>query len=218
MPDAPVHSLKVLFDPAVVSRFRGCGVTMLDSPTDVVPAALAYLGRDPDSQSAESLQAATDALAKIRANVRKWDSADYINALANGDTCLVLGYSGDVKQAARRAAEARRGVRIEFAIPAEGAQLAVDAWAIPVDARNVANAHRFLDFVLRPEIAALNTNAIGYANAVPASLPMVDPAIRNDPAVYPPEEIRARLYTISPATRAYERQRTRAWTRITTGQ
>lgn len=219
MPDAPIYSLKMLFDPAVVQRFRGCGVTILDSPTDVLPAALAFLKQNPDAQSEDSLKQAQDVVMRIRPYVRKWDSSDYINALANGDSCLVYGYSGDIKQAARRAAEAKRGVRVAYTIPAEGAVIGMDTWAMPVDAPNVANAHRFLDFVLRPEIAAANTNAIGYANAVPASLPLVDEAIRNDPTIYPPPEVRARLYAVSPARdRAYERLRTRAWTRVTTGR
>lgn len=218
MPDAPVYSLKILLDPAVVARFKSCGVVVLDSATDVIPGALTYLGLDPDSKSVDDLARAVDALMKIRPSVRKWQSSEYINDLANGDACLTFGYSGDIKQAARRAAEAGRGVKIEYAIPAEGALLWTDTWAIPADARNVEAAHRFLDFVMRPDIAALNTNFIGYANAVPASLAQVDPEIKGDPTVYPPEEVRKRLYTISPADRTYERQRTRAWTRVTTGR
>jgi putrescine transport system substrate-binding protein len=218
MPDAPVYSLRILFDPAVVSRFKACGVVILDSATDVIPAALTYLGLDPDSKSADDLAKVADALMKIRPYVRKWQSSEYINDLANGDICLAFGYSGDIKQAAKRAEEADRGVKIEYAIPSEGALLWTDTWAIPADAANVENAHRFLDFVLRPEIVAANTNFIGYANAVPDSLRTVDPQIKGDPTVYPPPEVRRRLYTISPADRAYERQRTRAWTRITTGR
>jgi putrescine transport system substrate-binding protein len=218
MPDAPVYSLRMLFDPAIVSRFKSCGVVVLDSATDVIPAALTYLGRDPDSKSADDLGAAVDLLMKIRPNIRKWQSSEYINGLANGDVCLVFGYSGDIKQAAKRAAEAKRGVRVEYAIPSEGALLWTDTWAIPADAPNADGAHRFLNFVLRPDVAALNSNFIGYANGVPASLPQIVPEVRNDPTVYPPEEVRRRLYTISPADRAYERQRTRAWTRITTGR
>lgn len=218
MPDAPVYSLRILFDPAIVSRFKACGVVILDSATDVIPAALTYLGLDPDSKSPDDLAKATDVLMKIRPYVRKWQSSEYINDLANGDICLAFGYSGDIKQAAKRAEEAGRGVKIEYAIPSEGALLWTDTWAIPADAPNVAAALRFLDFVLQPDIAARNTNFIGYANAVPASLKDVAPAIKDDPTIYPPAEVRKRLYTISPADRAYERQRTRAWTRVTTGR
>jgi putrescine transport system substrate-binding protein len=218
MADAPVYSLRMLFDPTVVARFRGCGVVILDSATDVIPAALAYLGRDPDSKTIDDLNAAIAAIERIRPFVRRWHSSEYINDLANGDACLVFGYSGDIKQAGKRAAEAKRGVVVEYSIPVEGALVWTDTWAIPADARNVAAAHRFLDFVMRPEIAALNSNFIGYANAIPSSRARIDPAIRDDPTIHPPAEIAKRFYTISPADRAYERQRNRAWTRITTGR
>lgn len=218
MPDAPLHSLRMLFDPAVVAKFQRCGVVVLDSPTDVFPAALAYLGRNPDSHAKEDLDAATEALMKIRGYVRKWHSSEYINDLANGDACLAFGFSGDIKQAAKRAAEAHKPYRVEYAIPEEGSQVWIDAWAIPADAANVGAATRFLDFVLRPDIAALNSNFIGYANAVPASQPMLNPAVRDDPGVYPPAEARRRFYTISAPDRTYERLRTRAWTRVTTGR
>jgi putrescine transport system substrate-binding protein len=218
MPDAPVYSLKILFDPAIVSKFKSCGVVILDSPTDVIPAVLKYLGRDPDSHSQDDLDAATKALMAIRPFVRRFHSSEYINELANGDACLAFGFSGDIKQAAKRAAEAKKSFKVEYAIPQEGALVWIDTFVIPADARNPDAAHRFLDFVLRPEIAALNTNFIGYANGVAPSLPLVDAAIRNDPTIYPPEELRQRFYTISAADRAYERLRTRAWTRVTTGR
>ncbi len=218
MADAPVFSLRMMFDPAVVSRFKGCGVVMLDSPTDVFPAALAFLGLDPDSKKPEDLERATAALMMIRPYIRKFHSSEYINDLANGDACVAYGFSGDVKQAARRAAEAGKGVKIEYAIPVEGAQTWIDAWAIPADARNVAAAEKFLDFVLRPDVAALNSNFVGYANPVPASRDKLDAAVRDDPTIYPPPEVARRLYTISPADRAFERLRTRAWTKVTTGR
>jgi putrescine transport system substrate-binding protein len=217
MPDAPVTSLRMLFDPAVVARFQRCGVVILDSPTDVIPAALAYLGRPPDSKTKEDLDAATEMLMKIRPFVRKWHSSEYINDLANGDACLAFGFSGDIKQAAKRAAEAHKDYKVVYLIPQEGSQVWIDTWAIPADAEHADAAQRFLDFVLRPDIAALNSNKIGYANAVLASRPLIDPAIRDDPTIYPPADVRKRLYTISAPDRAYERLRTRAWTRVTTG-
>ncbi|HEX2652507.1 MAG TPA: extracellular solute-binding protein, partial [Xanthobacteraceae bacterium] len=206
------------FDPAIVSKFQNCGVVVLNSPTDVVPAVLNYLGRDPDSHKSEDLDAATKVLTAIRPYVRKWHSSEYINDLANGDACLAFGFSGDIKQAAKRAVEAKKPFKVEYKIPQEGSQIWIDAWAIPADAANVDAAHRFLDFLLRPDIAALNSNFIGYANAVPASQPQIDAAIRNDPTVYPSEDVRKRFYTISAPDRAYERLRTRAWTRVTTGR
>jgi putrescine transport system substrate-binding protein len=219
MADAPVFSLRMIFDPEIAKRFQSCGIVALDSPTDVFPAALSYLGLDPDSKDPAHLTRATELLMRIRPFVRKWHSSEYINDLANGDACVAFGYSGDIKQAAARAAEAKRAnVRVEFAIPQEGALLSHDLWAIPADARNVDAAHKFVDFMLRPEIAALNSDAVGYPNAVPASKALVRPQIRDDPTVFVPAEIRAKLYTITPAARDYERLRTRAWSRVTTGR
>jgi len=218
MADAPVYSLRMVFDPAVISRFRSCGVIMLDSPTDVFPAVLSYLGLNPDSKDRGDLEKATAALAAIRPFVRRFHSSEYINALASGDACLVFGFSGDIKQAAKRAAAANKGVSVEYAIPTEGAQTWIDTAAIPADAANVDNAHRFLDFMLRPEIAALNSTFVGYANAVPSAREKIDAAVRNDPGVYPPAEVQTRLYTITPADLDYERLRTRAWTRVKTGR
>ncbi|HVO13987.1 MAG TPA: polyamine ABC transporter substrate-binding protein [Alphaproteobacteria bacterium] len=218
MPDAPTNSLRMLLDPAVIAKFKECGVLVLDSPTDVIPAVLAYLGRDPDSHSDEDLEAATRALVAIRPYVRKWHSSEYINDLANGDACLAFGFSGDIKQAAKRAEDAKKPYKVDYAIPAEGAQVWIDTWAIPADAPHIEAAYKFLDFVLRPDIAALNSNFIGYANAVPASKAKLDPSVRDDPTVYPPDELRERFYTLTPPDRAYERKRTRAWTRVTTGQ
>lgn len=218
MADAPVYSLKILFDPAIASRFRSCGIIILDSPTDVFPAALTYLGLNPDSKDRADLEKATALLAAIRPFVRRFHSSEYINALASGDACLVFGFSGDIKQAAKRAAAANKGVSVEYAIPSEGAQTWIDTAAIPADAANVDNAHRFLDFMLRPDIAALNSSFVGYANAVPASRDRIDPSVRNDPGIYPPAEVQARLYTITPADLEYERLRTRAWTRVKSGR
>jgi len=217
MADAPVGSLKILFDPAIVARFASCGVELLDSPTDVLPAALKYLGAAPDSQAKDDLDRAVDLLLKVRPSVRKFHSSEYINDLANGNACLVFGYSGDIFQAAARAREAGHGVRVAYAIPSEGALLWIDGMVLPKDAPDVNEAHQFLDFLMRPEIVAETTNRLGYANANRAAAPLIADAIRNDPGVYPPPDVRARLYTISVPLPAYDRLRTRAWTRIKTG-
>lgn len=216
--DAPVHSLKIVFDPATVERFKACGVVMLDSPTDVLPAALKFLGLAPDSQAKEDLDRAAEQLLKVRPAVKKFHSSEYINDLANGNACLAFGYSGDIFQAASRAKEANRGVTVQYAIPSEGALLWIDGMVLTKDARNVEEAHLFLDFLLRPEIVAETTNRLGYANANRASEKFIAEEIRRDPTVYPPPELRERFYTISVPAREYDRQRTRAWTRIKTGR
>jgi putrescine transport system substrate-binding protein len=217
MPDAPVDSLKLVFDPATVARFKDCGVELLDSPTDVLPAALKFLGLDPDSQAKADLDKATALLEQVRPSVRKFHSSEYINDLANGNACLTFGYSGDIFQAAARAKEAGQGVKVAYAIPREGALFWVDGMVLPKDARDIDEAHQFLDFLMRPEIVAETTNRLGYANGNKASLPLIDDAIKRDPTVYPPEAVRATFYTVSVPSREYDRLRTRAWTRIKTG-
>jgi len=218
MPNAPVDSLAMVFDPGVAARFKSCGIVMLDSPTDVFPEVLAWLKLNPDSDNPEDLEKAVATLLSVRPFIRKFHSSEYVNDLATGDACLAIGFSGDVAQAARRAKAAKNGVEIAYRVPKEGAQMWIDAWAIPADAPHPGNAHRFLDFVMRPEIAALNSNSIGYANANGEADQFVDADILKDPGIYPDEETMARLFTVSPKQQAYERLRTRAWTRVTSGR
>jgi putrescine transport system substrate-binding protein len=183
-----------------------------------VPAALKFLGLAPDSQTKDDLDRATEQLLKVRPSIKKFHSSEYINDLANGNACLAFGYSGDIFQAASRAKEAGQGVNVQYAIPSEGALLWIDGMVLTKDARNVDEAHAFLDFLLRPEVVAETTNRLGYANANAASAPKIDDAIKRDPAVYPPPAVRERFYTIGVPTREYDRLRTRAWTRIKTGR
>ncbi len=216
-PGTPRDSWSLLFDPAVVSKLKGCGVSLLDAPVEVFPAALAYLGKTGASQSTEDLAAAAEVVSKIRPNIRYFHSSKYINDLANGDICLAHGYVGDLVQARNRAREAGRGVDIGIVIPKEGAILGVDVAAIPVDAPHPDNAHRFIDFLLRPAIIAAITNTVGYANAVLPARPLVKKEILADPVVYPPEAVRAKEFQVPPASPDFERVRTRAWTKVKTG-
>jgi putrescine transport system substrate-binding protein len=214
MPDAPIGSLAMVFDPKVVQAFKGCGVTVLDSPEEVLSAALAWLGKDPTSQTDTDLKAATDVVLKARPSYKYIHSSAYINDLANANICVALGYAGDLVQSRKRAKEAGRDVEIGIFLPKEGTAFNIDVAAIPNDAPDPDAAHAFIDFLLRPEIIAAITNETGYANAVKAADAHVAPEIRRDPVVYPPAD--ARLYTIPPAAQAFERARTRAWTRIKT--
>ena len=214
---APTDSLKLLFDPANARKLAACGIALLDSAQEIFPAALAYLGADPLSRTPEDLGRAAAVVEAIRPFVRKFHSSQYINDLANGDLCLAFGYSGDVLQARARAADAKNGVEIAYTIPKEGAMLWIDMMAVPKDAPHAANALRFIDYVLRPEVAAAISNTVAYANPNKAATAEVDPAIRDDPNVYPPEAVRARLFFDRPVTAQYERARTRAWTRVKTG-
>lgn len=218
MSNAPVDSLAMIFDPAIVSRFVDCGVMVLDSPTDVFPAALKYLMLDPDSKKTEDLEKAAGVIKAIRPYIRKFHSSEYINALAGGDICLTFGFSGDIFQARDRAAKAAGKRNIAYAIPNQGAMLWIDVAAIPKDAPNPAAASRFIDFMLDPKVAAASSDLTGYANGNDAATPLMDKAITGNPLIYLSADNRARLYTITAANAAEVRERTRLWTAIKTGR
>jgi putrescine transport system substrate-binding protein len=218
MPDAPLDSWAMIFDPNVVSKFKDCGIHLLDSADDIIPAALNYLGLNPDSKDPGDLQKAGDLLKSIRPNIQKFHSSEYINALANGDICMAVGYSGDILQARNRASEAKNGVNIGYSIPKEGALIWLDSFAIPADAPHPENAHKFIDFMLRPDIAARNSNYVAYANGNKASQEKLDEAILKDPSIYPSAETFAKLYTTTPNDPRVQREVTRVWTEVTTGQ
>lgn len=214
---APVDSLKLIFDPEIAKKLRGCGISLLDTPDEVFAAALAYDGRPPLSREQKDLDLAGDIVKKIRPDIKKFHSSQYINDLANGDLCVALGYSGDVFQAQSRAQDAKNGVEIEYAIPKEGAMLWIDQMAIPADAAHPDNAHKWINFVLRPQIAAEISNAVAYANPNAKATKLVDKEIRDNPNIYPPESVKKRLFFDTPVTQQYERERTRLWTQVKTG-
>jgi putrescine transport system substrate-binding protein len=218
MPDAPLDSLAMIFKPEVIAKFADCGVTFLDSPEDVIQLALAYLHRDPNSQSIDDLKAAEQLVMTVRPYIRTFDSNDYWNQLATKDVCLSIGWSSDYVVAEQRAREAGTGVHLAFILPKEGSNITYNAFLIPASAPHAQAAHKFLNFVLDPKVIAEITNYIHYGNDNVAARPYVKPEILNDPAVYPPPEIRARLYLPEEFGPDYDRARTRVWTRIKTGQ
>ncbi len=213
-----IDSWEAVFKPQNIAKFKECGVYMLDASDDGLAAALHYLGLDPNTTEPADLSRAADALIAVRPYVRKFHSSEYINALAAGDACLAIGYSGDVKQAQRRAAQAKNGVEIGYTIPKEGAMLWFDNLAIPKDAKNVAAAHALVDYLLDPEVAAKNTNFLSYANGNAASRAFIDRAILDDRSVYPDEAMMERLYTITAHDQKTQRLMNRLWTRIKTGR
>ena len=214
---APVDSLKLIFDPEVAKKLKSCGISLLDTPEEVFAAALAYEGRPPLSRDQKDLELAGETVKKIRPDVKKFHSSQYINDLANGDLCVAFGYSGDVFQAQSRAQEAKNGVEIEYSIPKEGAMLWIDQMAIPADAAHPENALKWINFILRPEIAAEISNAVAYANPNAKATKLVDKEIRDNPNIYPPDSVKKRLFFDTPVTQQYERARTRLWTQVKTG-
>jgi putrescine transport system substrate-binding protein len=216
-PDAVIDSWDYVFDPDKIKKFKDCGIYLLDSSDDVMSAGLNYLHLDPNSSDPADLEKVTELLVKIRPYVRKFHSLEYLNALATGEICFALGFSGDVKQAQRRAAEAKAGIELRFSIPKEGAQLWLDNLAVPNDAPHVAEAHALIDYLLRPEVAAKNTNYVFCANGDRPSA-FIDDAIRDDRTIYPDAAGMARLYTIFAHDQKTERSVNRLWTRIKTGR
>jgi putrescine transport system substrate-binding protein len=214
---ARADSWDLVFKPDQIAKFKDCGVMMLDSSDDVFPAALRYLGLNPNSKAEADLQKAAELVLSVRPNVRKFHSSEYLTALATGEICLVLGWSGDIKQAQKRAAEAK-GPAIGYAIPKGGAQMWFDNFAIPNDARNVEEAHEFINYMLRPEIAARNSNFVAYANGNLASQKLIDKQVLEDPAVYPDAETMNSLYTISANDPKVQRMMNRLWAKVKTGR
>jgi len=218
MADAPLDSWDLVFKPEVVSRFADCGVALLDTPSEILPLVLRHLGRPVDSQHPEDLAAAEAVLMAIRPHVRYFHSSQYINDLANGGICLVVGWNGDILMARERAREASDPQDIGYSIPREGSLVWVDTIAIPRDSPNLENAYRFLEYILRPEVAAALSNHVHYANAIPASQPLLDQALREDRAVHPAPDTLAALFPNAVHTAAFDRLASRAWARIKRGQ
>lgn len=213
-----IDSWAVVFDPKILAKLKDCGVYFLDASEDMYAVTLNYLGKDPNSRALADYDAATGLLLKVRPYVRKFHSAEYIDALANGDICLAIGYSGDVLQAKSRAEEAKNGVKLGYVVPKEGSQVWYDLLTIPVDAPNPAAAHAFINFLLQPEVIAQASNYTHYANGVAAATPLIAPEIRNDPNVYPPPEVARRLFVTTAKDQALAREVNRRWTKVLTGK
>jgi putrescine transport system substrate-binding protein len=217
-PDARIDSWDMVFKPENLAKFRDCGIHMLDSADDILPAALGYLGIDPNSTKQADLEKAADLVIRIRPYVRKFHSSEYLSALASGEICFVVGWSGDVMQARSRAAEAKSDVEIGYTIPKEGAQMFFDNLAIPADAKNVTEAYELINYLYRPEVAAKNSDFLSYANGNLASQKLVDPKILNDRNIYPDEATQKKLFVINARDPATQRIINRLWTKVKTGR
>ncbi len=218
LPNVPVDSWRIVLDPAFAAKLAPCGLNVLDDPVGVVRIVLRYLGRDPAAPSAKDLADAEKVLLSIRPYVRNIDTTGEIEALANGDLCITMGYNGDVVQSRRRSREAKNGLKIEFAVPKEGTFLWVDLLSIPKDAAHVANAYQLINYLMDPRVIAHISDSIGFANANLAATPLLDPAIAADTAIYPTAEERKRLFVPSEPTQEQTRAITRLWQKFKTGQ
>lgn len=216
--DTPLNSWDLIFKPEVVEKLADCGIHWLDAPTEIMPAAFHYLGLDPNEFSKDNLEKAEALIAKVRPHVQKFHSSEYISALANGDICISVGYSGDVLQARDRANEAKNGNTVAYVIPKEGAQMWFDQMAIPADSKNVDEAYAFMDFILRADVAAKASNYVSYANGNLASQALLDESVFKDNAVYPDEETLKGLYAVLAPEPKAQRLLNRSWTRVKSGK
>jgi putrescine transport system substrate-binding protein len=216
--DAIPDSWNYIYDPKLIAKFKDCGVSLLDAPDEILKTVLAWMGRDPNSQKEEDLRAAEEKLTAIRPFVRKINSSQYIEDLANGEICVAVGWSGDILQARDRAAEAGQNVVVKYAIPKEGTIVWFDMLAIPADAKHPKNAHAFINYLMEPQVAANNSNFVNYANANAASLELVNDEVKNDPGVYPTPEVKAKLFPSLAYNEEFTRLMTRMWTKFNTGQ
>jgi putrescine transport system substrate-binding protein len=212
------NSLDLIFKPENIAKMKDCGVTLLDAPVDIIKIALNYLGEDPNSTDPKVIEKAVPLLKAIRPYVTTFHSSSYIDALANGDTCLVLAWSGDIIQARDRAAEAGNGVNLAYAIPKEGAPQWFDMLAIPKDAKNVDEAHAYINNLLDAQVMASNSNYISYANALPSAKALMEADITGDPTIYPPADVAAKLFTFKLVPPETAELYTRIWTDLKTGR
>ena len=215
--DAPLSSMELVLNPENMEKLADCGVHFLDAPAEMIPMTLKYIGEDPDSHDPDVIAKTEEVLLAVRPYIQKFHSSEYINALANGDICVAVGWSGDILQARDRAAEADNGVEIAYNAFAEGSQMWFDQMAIPVDAPNPEGAHVFLNFIMDPENMAAASNYVYYANGNEASQEFLVEDVIGDPAIYPDEATLDNLYTTTPYEPKVQRVVTRLWTKIKSG-
>lgn len=217
LPPGYTRAIDMVFKPEVVARLKDCGVTVLDSWVDVLPMLSSWLGQPELSADPGALNALAAAYRAIRPSIRRVTTSGYYQQLAEGESCVAIGYSGDAMIARRLVAAAGSDVKVEYAYPEETVDIFVDSFAIPADAPHPDAAHQFIDFALRPEVAAEAAAYIGFASGNAAAIPLLEASMRDNPAIYPPPAVRERFSMGRPYTLAEERAFARAWLRMKTG-
>ena len=217
IPKADLTSLDILFKPENAAKLADCGISILESPGDVIPMVLAYLGLDPNTTNPADFDAVVKAFAPIRQHIRAFDASNFLNAIANKELCMINTWSGDYATAKARATESGIEINLAYYVPKTGSPVWMDMWCIPAAAKHVENAHKFINYMMEPEVIAKCTNDTHYANANLAANKFVDPAILADPSLYPDDEVKKRLWTPKSVSSEVEQARTRAWSTIKAG-
>lgn len=214
----PENEWDLVFNPEYTSKLQSCGISFFDSPLEQYPLALQYIGKDPNSANTDDLKAATDMMQKVRPNIKRFTNSGYIDDLARGDLCVAIGYGGDLNIAKTRANDAKNGINIEVLVPKQGVAMWVDSFMIPKDAQNVANALKYINYTLEPKVAAANGNYVTYAPASLSARELMEPEYRNDPSIFPSEEVRANSYVILPKSGETSRVMTRLYQGLMTAK
>ena len=217
LPDADLQSLDILFDPKNAEKLADCGISVLDSPTDIMLMVLKYMGKDPNNATEADYRAAAEKFKPIRQYIKTFDNQNYLNAIPNKELCVINNWSGDYATAQARAKEAGVDINLAYYVPRTGAPAWVDCMCIPADAASKENAYKFINYMMEPEVAAKCSNFTNYANGNAKSKPFLDPAVASNPAVYPDAETMSRLYTPQALTEEQDRVLTRVWTDVKSG-
>ncbi|WP_455923157.1 polyamine ABC transporter substrate-binding protein [Pseudomonas putida] len=211
-----VQSWSLFFDEANIKKLSQCGVAIIDNPTQVLPITLNYLGLPHHSHEPGDYKQAEQALLKIRPYIQYFHASKYVSDLANGNICAVIGFNGDIVQAAASAREAHNGINIAYSIPKEGSTLWMDMVVMPKAAPHEKNGYAYMNYLLKPQVIANISNSIHYANPNSAADAYLAPEVKNDPAIYPPREVMERLFIVEDLPPAIARLTTRLWTKLKT--
>ena len=214
----PDNAWDLVFNPEYTSKLKSCGISFFDSPTEQYPLVLKYMGKDPNSDKAEDLQAANDTLKKVRGDVKRFSSSGYIDDMARGDLCIAIGYGGDLNIAKKRATEAKNGVNLEVLTPKTGVGIWIDSFMIPKDAANVANAHKYINYTLDAKVAAKNGDFVTYAPASKPARDLMDKTYSQDLSIFPSDEVKANSFVVLPKPPEAIKLQTRLWQQLKAGQ
>lgn len=207
----PENEWDLAFNPEYTAKLKSCGISFLDSPTEQLPLALNYIGKDANSENADDLKAAVEMMKKVRPDVKRFSSSGYIDDMAAGNLCVAIGYGGDLNIAKNRAKDAKNGVNIEVLTPKTGVGIWIDSFMIPKGAQNTANAHKYISYTLDPQVAAKNGNFVTYAPASKPARALMEKTFAEDNSIFPSDEVKAKSFVVLPKSPDAVKLSVRLW-------